>query len=102
VPKSGKVKDLTRLIYNTGITVPDVPSEAYDYVVNGKPALDWIIERQCVKIDTARGIVIEANDWTIDTMHNPCYPLELVLRIISVSLETMKTVHTLPLLGELR
>jgi predicted helicase len=96
VPKTGGQKDLTRLIYNSKITVTGIPSEAYDYIVNGKPALDWVIERQCVKTDKASGIVNDANAWAIETMHNPRYPLELFLRVITVSLETMKIVRALP------
>jgi predicted helicase len=51
VPKTDGKKDLTRLIYNAHITVSGIPPEAYDYIVNGKPALDWVVERQCVKTD---------------------------------------------------
>ena len=96
VPKVNGQNDLTRLIYNAHITVTDIPPEAYEYIVNGKPALDWVIERQCIKIDKASGIVNDANDWAIETMHNPRYPLELFLRVITVSLETMKIVRGLP------
>ncbi len=96
--KQGKVKDLTTLHYNAKITVTGIPLEAYDYVVNGKPALDWVVERQCVKTDKDSGIVNDANDWAIDTMGNPRYPLELFLRVITVSLETMKIVRALPAL----
>ncbi len=96
--KRGKDKDLTTLIYNAKITVTGIPLEAYDYVVNGKPALDWVVERQCVKTDKDSGIVNDANDWAIDTMQNPRYPLELFLRVITVSLETMKIVRALPAL----
>ncbi|HEY2344625.1 MAG TPA: type ISP restriction/modification enzyme [Xanthomonadaceae bacterium] len=96
VPKSGKDKDLTTLIYNSRLTVTGIPLEAYDYVVNGKPALDWVVERQCVKTDKDSGIVNDANDWATETMHNPRYPLELFLRVITVSLETMKIVRALP------
>lgn len=71
-------------------------TDADDYAVNGKPALDWVVERQCVKIDKASGIVNAANDCAIDTMHNPKYPLELFQRVITVSLETMKIVNELP------
>ena len=94
--KRGKDKDLTTLIYNTRITVTGIPLEAYDYIVNGKPALDWVVERQCAKTDKDSGIVNDANDWAIETMHNPRYPLELFLRVITVSLETMKIVRALP------
>ena len=96
--KNGKEKDLTTLIYNSKITVTGIPPEAYEYVVNGKPALDWVVERQCVKTDKDSGIVNDANDWAIETMHNPRYPLELFLRVITVSLETLKIVKALPTL----
>lgn len=94
--KKGKEKDLTTLHYNDAITLTGIPQEAYDYVVNGKPALDWVVERQCVKTDKASGIVNDANDWATETMGNPRYPLELFLRVITVSLETMKIVNALP------
>lgn len=101
VPKNGGEKDLTRLVYNAHITVTGIPPEAYEYVVNGKPALDWVIERQCVKTDKASGMVNDANDWATETMHNPRYPLELFLRVITVSLETIKIVRALPKLDVL-
>ena len=94
--KNGKDKDLSTLIYNDKITLKGIPLEAYEYVVNGKPALDWVVERQCVKTDKDSGIVNDANDWAIETMGNPRYPLELFQRVITVSLETMKIVRFLP------
>lgn len=96
--KYGKGKDKSILHYNDRITVTGIPLEAYDYVVNGKSALDWVVERQCVKTDKASGIVNDANDWAIETMDNPRYPLELFLRVITISLETMKIVNGLPAL----
>ncbi len=96
--KSGKGKDLTTLVYNHAITLRGIPLEVYDYIVNGKPALDWVVERQCVKTDKDSGIVNDANDWAVETMHNPRYPLELVQRVITVSLETLKIVKDLPVL----
>ncbi|MBS1081176.1 DEAD/DEAH box helicase [Gluconobacter kondonii] len=94
--KYGKGKDKTVLHYNERITVTGIPLDAYEYVVNGKSALDWVVERQCVKTDKASGIVNDANDWAIETMNNPRYPLELFLRVITVSLETMAIVNALP------
>jgi len=93
-----KIRTLTTLHYNGKITVTGIPLEAYEYVVNGKPALDWVVERQCVKTDKDSGIVNDANDWALETMHNPRYPLELFLRVITVSLETLKIVNALPTL----
>lgn len=92
------VNDKTTIIYNGRITIKDIPENAYRYVVNGKPAIDWVMERQCVKEDKASGIENDANLWATETMNNPKYPLELVLRVITVSLETMKIVDALPTL----
>ena len=91
-----KVDDKTTVIYNSQFTLTNIPEEAYDYVVNGKPALEWVMERQSVKTDKASGIVNDANDWAIETMNNPRYPMELFLRVVTVSLETMRIVRTLP------
>ena len=89
-------EDKTTVIYNEHITIKNIPLEAYEYVVNGKPALEWVMERQCVKVDKDSGIVNDANDYAIETMNNPAYPLELFQRVITVSLETMKIVKSLP------
>lgn len=83
-------------ISNKRITIKDIPVEAYDYVVNGKPALEWVMELQGVSRHKDSGIVNDANDWAIETMNNAIYPLELFLRVITVSLETMKIVKELP------
>lgn len=92
----GKEKDKTTVIYNANITMQNVPLEAYDYVVNGKPALDWVMERQVVKQDKSSGIVNDANDYANETIGDPRYPLDLFRRVITVSLETMKIVRALP------
>lgn len=93
--------DKTTVIYNANITLSGIPLEAYDYVVNGKPALEWVMERQCVKKDKASGIVNDANRYAIETVGDPAYPLTLFQRVITVSLETMKIVKALPPLGDL-
>jgi predicted helicase len=94
--KNGKEKDLTTVIYNNQITIKNIPVEAYEYVVNGKPALDWVIERQGGSTEKNSQITNDANDWAVETMGNAKYPLELFQRVITVSLETMKIVKSLP------
>ncbi len=89
-------QDKTTVIYNANITITGIPLEAYDYVVNGKAALDWVMERQCVKVDKASGIVNDANRYANETMGDPAYPLKLFQRVITISLETMKIVRGLP------
>ncbi|EJF88003.1 hypothetical protein ME1_00967 [Bartonella vinsonii subsp. arupensis OK-94-513] len=98
---NGKEKDKSTVFYNNNITITDIPKEAYEYIVNGKPALEWVMERQCVKTDKKSGIVNDANCYAVETIGNPAYPLELFQRVITVSLETMKIVKNLPKL-ELR
>lgn len=88
--------DKTTVVYNSNITMTGIPLEAYDYVVNGKPALEWVMERQCVKSDKDSGIVNDANRYAIETVGDPAYPLKLFQRVITVSLETMKIVRSLP------
>lgn len=84
------------VIYNNAITIREIPVEAYDYIVNGKSALEWVMERQGVSTHKDSGIVNDANDWAIETMGEAKYPLELFLRVITVSLETVKIVKNLP------
>ena len=96
-PATGKsVNDRSTVIYNNKITLTGIPEAAWDYVVNGKAALEWVMERQAVRTDKASGIVNDANDWAIETMGNPKYPLELFQRVVTVSLETQKIVAALP------
>ena len=97
--KLAKKGDKTTVLYNGKITLRGIPEAAWDYVVNGKAALDWVMERQCVKTDKESGIVNDANDWAIETMGNPKYPLELFQRVVTVSLETQKIVSSLPSLN---
>lgn len=94
--KKGKDIDKTTVIYNHAITMTHIPLEAYEYVVNGKPALEWVMERQSVTSHKESGIVNDANLWAIETMNDPAYPLKLFQRVITVSLETMKIVKALP------
>lgn len=90
--------DKSTVIYNPHITMTNIPLEAYDYVVNGKPALEWVMERQVVKTDKDSGIVNDANRYAVETVGDPAYPLKLFQRVITVSLETMKIVRSLPAL----
>lgn len=90
-----KTADKRIIHYNAGITIENIPLEAYDYVVNGKSAIEWVMERYAVKTDPASRIENNPNDWCQE--HNdPKYIYNLLLRIITVSLETMKIVRSLP------
>ncbi|MGL4501160.1 MAG: type ISP restriction/modification enzyme, partial [Planktothrix sp.] len=90
-------KDKTTIVYNSKLTLQGIPLEAYDYIVNGKPALDWIMERYQVTKDKKSGITNDPNDWSDD----PRYIVDLVKRVVRVSVETVKIVNSLPPLNEL-
>ena len=94
--KFAKRGDKTKVIYNEKITIEDIPLSAYEYIVSGKPALEWVMERQKVKSDPKSGIVNDANDWAKEAIQNPKYPLELFLRVITISLKTNEIVLNLP------
>ena len=93
--KIGKAEDKTTLIYNSYIRIENIPLEAYDYVVNGRSAIEWIMDRYQVKIDKDSQIKNDPNDWC-DEHNNPRYILDLILSLITVSIETMKIVKSLP------
>lgn len=91
-PKKG---ERGTIIYNGNITFKGIPLEAYDYVVNGKSALNWIMERYAITTDKDSGIRNDPNDWCRE--HNdPTYIYNLVKRIIRVSMETNRIVAGLP------
>ena len=90
------VRDRSRIDYNAHISLSGIPSEAYEYEVNGKSAIEWVMDRQCVKTDKASGIVNDANDYAIDTVGDPSYPLRLLKKVVTVSLRTKELVDQLP------
>ena len=94
-PGKARNKDRTRIIYNEHITIVGIPEEAYDYMVNGKPAIAWVMQRQCVKVDKKSQIINDANRYAIETMQDPAYPLRLLTKVITVSMETLRIVEKL-------
>ena len=93
-----KTTDKSVIFYNDNITIENIPLEAYDYVVNGKSAIEWIMERYQITTDTKSGIFNNPNDWGKEHGDEK-YIFNLLLRIITVSLETMKIVNNLPKLN---
>lgn len=88
-------KDSSKLIYNSHLTLEGIPAEALDYQVNGKSALEWVVERYCVKTDKKSQITNNANDYSRE-VGNPRYIIDLVKRIVTVSLRTNELVSQLP------
>lgn len=93
--KDGK-PDKSVIVYNPHLVLRDIPLEAYEYVVNGKPAIEWIMERYQVTVDKASGIKNDPNQWSED----PRYIVDLLKRIVRVSLESVRIVKALPALKE--
>lgn len=93
--KDGKA-DKSVIVYNGNVILRDIPLEAYEYVVNGKSAIEWIMERYAVTVDKASGIKNDPNAWSDD----PRYILDLVKRIVRVSVESVRIIDGLPPLKE--
>lgn len=94
--ENGKlVADKTRIIYNGHITIENIPLKAYEYIVNGKSAIEWIMERYAVTIDKASQIKNDPNDWSREH-EQPRYILDLLLSVINLSCQSVDIVNTLP------
>lgn len=91
-PKKG---ERGTIIFNSRITIGNIPADAYGYIVNGKPAIEWIMERYAVSVDKRSGIKNDPNLWAREH-RQPRYVLDLLLSIIHVSLETQRIVSQLP------
>lgn len=87
--------DKSTIIYNSYIRISGIPEKAYEYVVNGRSAIDWIMEQYQIKIDSASGIVNDPNDWS-DEVGNPRYIIDLLKSIVNVSVQTVDIVNALP------
>lgn len=91
--ESGKLeKDKSTIVFNSDITIKDIPEKAYEYVVNGRSAIEWIMDQYQVKTDKKSGITDDPNDFSSD----PKYIFNLLLRIINVSVQTVDLVNRLP------
>lgn len=93
--KNGKDVDKSVILYNSYIRIENIPLEAYNYVVNGKSAIEWIMDRYQIKTDKDSGITNDPNDWGLEH-NNPRYILDLILSIITVSIATNEIVKNLP------
>ena len=88
-PKKGV---LDTIIYNEHITITNIPEKAYEYIVNGRPAIEWIIDQYRIKTDKKSGITDDPNEFSDD----PKYILNLLLSIITVSMATLELIEELP------
>ena len=94
--EAGKlVPDKSRIIYNGNITIENIPAKAYEYIVNGKSAIEWIMERYAVTQDSRSLITNDPNDWSKEH-GNPTYIYDLLLSVINLSVQTVDIVNSLP------
>ena len=90
--KGKSVNDLSTIIFNSDLTISNIPEKAYEYVVNGRSAVEWIIDQYQVKTDKKSGITDDPNDYSDDEK----YIFNLLLRIINVSVQTVDLINSLP------
>ena len=85
-------KDRSTIIYNDYIRINNIPLEAYDYIINRKSAIEWIMERYQITENSTSHIKNNPNLWSDD----PMYILNLLQRIIFVSIESLRIIRSLP------
>ena len=93
--QAGLRDDKSTIVYNDHITLRGVPEDTYRYMLGSRSAIEWIMERYQVKVDKDSQIRNDPNDWSRE-VGNPRYIIDLLARIITVSLETMAIVDALP------
>jgi predicted helicase len=95
--EAGERHDRTTIVFNDRITLSGIPEEAYRYQLGSRSAIDWIVERYQVKIDKPSRLRNDPNDWSRE-VGDPRYILDLLARVITVSVRTMEIVDALPAL----
>jgi predicted helicase len=92
------IADKSAIVYNQRIILSGIPEDAYRYMLGSRSAIEWIIDRYQVKTDKPSGIVNDPNDWSRE-VGNPRYIVDLLARIVTVSLQTNQIVDNLPRLA---
>ena len=96
--ENGKlIADKTHIICNGHITIENIPLKAYEYIVNGKSAIERIMERYALTIGKASQIKNTPNDWS-RKHKQPRYILDLLYSAIIFSCKTIDIVNSLPIL----
>jgi predicted helicase len=88
-------EDKSKIIFNSQILIENIPAVAYEYQVNGKSAIEWVMERYAITTHKESGIRNDPNDWAAE-VGNPRYILDLLLSVIRLSVETVEVVRGLP------
>ncbi|EMH04358.1 hypothetical protein HMPREF1407_00828 [Helicobacter pylori GAM244Ai] len=81
-------KEKDRIQYNHHITITQIPKKAFDYVVNGKSAIDWVIERYSITKDKDSLIENNPNDYA-----GGQYIFELLCRVITLSVKSVDLIE---------
>ena len=108
-------QDRSKIIYNPFITLTDIPEEAYQYQVNGKSAIEWVMERYQIKTNKDSGILNDPNQYSpiaknptqdnfdldrqnfeLDSKPDPKYILSLLKKVITVSVQSVHLIKKLP------
>ena len=89
--KVGKDNDKGTIIFNDYITISNILERAYEYVVNGRSAIEWIMESYRIKTDKDSGITDDPN-----TYGDEKYIFNLLISVISISLKTLDLIDSMP------
>jgi predicted helicase len=83
--------DKRELAVNRALTLQGIPPQVFDYRLGSRSALDWVIDQYQVTTDARSGITSDPNRYSEDER----YIVELVKRVVAVSVETVALVERL-------
>jgi predicted helicase len=92
IPKVKGLQDRSTIVYNHRVTLTNIPEEAYRYQLGARSAIEWVIDRYQIRADKDSEITNDPNDWSDD----PRYIIDLIKRVVTVSVKTVKIVDSLP------
>jgi predicted helicase len=93
--KRTKLEDKTTIVFNHNITIANIPERCHEYQLGSRSAVDWVIDQWRIRKDPASGIANDPNDWAIEH-DDPTYILDLIGRVVTVSMRTLDVVESLP------
>lgn len=90
--KYAKKGDFSKIIFNTDITITEIPEKAYEYVINGRTPMEWVMDQYKLEVKKNSKILFDPNKYSKDEK----YIFNLLLSVINVSVQTVDLINSLP------
>ncbi|MFD1608637.1 type ISP restriction/modification enzyme [Oceanobacillus luteolus] len=90
--KYAKKGDPSSIVFNSDITIKDIPERAQQYVINGRTPMEWLMDQYKLEVKKKSQILFDPNEYSEDEK----YIFKLLLRLINVSIQTVDLINSLP------